>query len=129
MNVTLSQTDRGDVEKTYHKSTFKQFCDKFKNFNWNTFISIINSQNRYNKHLNLKNPKIIIYDNPVFYSTIDSLLSDKNIPQWKCYLLFMLLFESAPYMSRDFESLYFNFYNKFLQGQAKPELRKLNLQN
>ncbi len=123
-----------DIEKrrnsdiTYNKILFNEFNKKTKNFDYKEFLLIINSLiNNSKKNIFTFKLFYIIIDNPQFFIFISNIIQNNDSKQqyrkWKSYLLFILLNNTAPFLSNDFQTLNFNFYSKILRGQEKNKPR------
>jgi len=61
-------------------------------------------------------PNDIIVTQPEFFANLNSLLKSVSINEWKTYLKFCVMHESAPYLSNAIVQENFNFYAKTLNG-------------
>ena len=71
----------------------------------------------------IKAPAKISLVNPDYHAEVSKMLADVPVAQWKSYLRFHLLDESAPYLSDDFQKAAFEFYGKAMGGQKEDEER------
>ncbi|MGI0070475.1 MAG: M13 family metallopeptidase [Thermoplasmata archaeon] len=58
-----------------------------------------------------------------FFSALERLLADRPLADWRVYLRWNLLHESAPYLHEAAESEDFDFFHRRVLGQATPEPR------
>lgn len=78
---------------------------------------------KYLADVGVKTDKVIIGELG-YYKSLDTFLTEKNIPLIKDYLKFNLVSGSAGYLDQKLDDMKFNFYSKYLQGQQ--EQRALN---
>jgi putative endopeptidase len=65
----------------------------------------------------------IIVGQPKFYEGLQDQLTARPIAEWKAYLRYQLLNDSAPFLSEPFEKERFHFYATILSGTPEMEPR------
>src|SRR3954470_8479280 len=67
--------------------------------------------------------KEVIVGQPEFFTTIDKMLADRPLSDWKIYLRWHLIRSAAPYLHQAAEDESFAFYGTKLRGQPEQEPR------
>lgn len=88
----MSRTEMRDPYKTYNKFSVKDFSAVTPSINWATMLA----------DLKLNGADSVIVNNPAFFKTTDALLSAVPLEDWKTYLKWRLLDNSATYLSKPF---------------------------
>ena len=65
----------------------------------------------------------VIVGQPEFFVTLDKMVKERPLSDWKVYLRWHLLRSTAPYLHRAAEDENFAFYGTKLRGQLEPEPR------
>jgi putative endopeptidase len=102
----MSRLERRDPNKTYNKVSTAELAKLSPDFNWN----------RYFAELGLGDPGSVNLNQPAFIKEISNLLATVPVEEWKVYLKWTLLNESATYLSSSFEQASFDFYSKAMTG-------------
>ncbi len=94
-----------DPEANYNYRSSAQLASMTPNFNWSRYFS------------DLGRPDIPAVDiqNPKFFATVDSLMANAPISDWKAYLRWKAIKDAAPTLSSAFVTEDFSF-NKILSG-------------
>ncbi len=111
-NFSRSREALRDGNKNYNKFDVNNLNEKFP------FIKMEN----YIKYLNI-NVDYIIIGQPEFFEGINKLINEKTVDDLKIYLKYNVINFAAPFLSKNFVDEYFNFFNKKIMGQEKPEKR------
>ncbi len=104
--AAMSRLERRDPNKTYNKVSTAELAKLSPDFNWN----------RYFAELGLGDPGSVNLNQPAFIKEISILLATVPVEEWKVYLKWTLLNESASYLSSNFEQASFDFYSKAMTG-------------
>jgi putative endopeptidase len=104
--VTLSPTEKQDVDKTYNKFTLVQLQKDYPNFDWQQYFSL----------LGLTDVKTVIVENPRYYEKVNILLKERSLEDWKTYQRWQYLNAKTGYLSDDFVQEKFNFFIKTMLG-------------
>jgi len=104
--AAMSRLDRRDPNKTYNKVTTAELVKLSPAFNWN----------RYFTDLGIGDPGNVNLNQPEFIKEISGMLTDIPVDDWKVYLKWNLINETASYLSANFEQASFDFYSKAMTG-------------
>jgi predicted metalloendopeptidase len=107
-----------------------------------TRVRIRNANERYNKFsieqlseltpeidfatvfdtLEIETPEYVIVNTPSFFETVNKMLDETPLEDWKAYLKFKLINAYEEYLSKDYVDAGFDFFKKALAGieQQKP---------
>lgn len=108
---SLDRVALRDPHTRYHPMSVAELQAKTPNFDWQTYLNGIG----------LPNAKTIIVTSLPYLPTANDLLTDANLPAIKSYLRWHAVHNAAPLLSKNFEDLNFDFFNRTLGGQ-KEEL-------
>ena len=111
-SAQMSRVEMRDPYKTYNKYTVEEFSKKTSNLNWVTILP------KYK----ITGQDTLLVSAPDFMISLNTLLKSTPIPQWKTYLEWNLLKNSAPYLSSKFVDAGFAF-SKAQSGQKIPTPR------
>jgi putative endopeptidase len=103
---SFTRLENRDPEKTYNKMGVEQLSKMTGSFDWDLFF----------KTLDIKNPGVVVVEQPRFFEGLSGMFNDVSINDWKVYLKWHLLNGAANYLSSDFVNKRFDFYGKFLTG-------------
>ena len=108
-----ARADLRDAERNYNKMNLENLSSKYKLIDLRDYI------------VSLKVPKVqeVIIGQPEFFEALDSLFLNEEIENLKIYLIWKILNFSAPYIHSAAYNEHFEFFNKKLLGQEKPEPR------
>ncbi len=104
--ASMSRLERRDPNKTYNKVTTDELVKLSPVFNWDRFFV----------DLGIGNPGTINLNQPDFVKEISNILATVPVEDWKIYLKWNLINETASYLSSDFEKASFDFYVKAMTG-------------
>ena len=109
--ASLTQVERRDPYKLFHKVDFKGLQALTPNFDWSIYIQQIGlpAQNTFN------------VTQPAFYTEFNKELKALDIHDIKTYLRWQTAHALAAYLSDDFVNENFSFFSKTLRGV--PQLR------
>jgi putative endopeptidase len=113
--ATLDNVARRDPEATDHKTTFAELQKLTPQFDWNGYFQAA------------KMPEIPLnVQEPKFLDEFNRQLTTTPLADWKTYLKWQLLHQSAPYLSQAFVDENFDFYQKTLAGvgELKPRWKQ-----
>ncbi|WP_132051945.1 M13 family metallopeptidase [Pseudocnuella soli] len=88
----MSRTEMRDPYKTYNKFAVRDFSATTPSIDWNAMLN----------NLKLTGADSVIVNNPAFFKTVDVLLTAVPLADWKTYLKWRLLDNSAAYLSKPF---------------------------
>jgi predicted metalloendopeptidase len=102
-----------DSEKTYNKMSFTDFTSKVPNLNWDAWL----------KNTMISKPDVVVVNQPTYLETLNKVLADTSINQWKDYFRWHLLSKTASSLSSEFDLESFSFYGTVLSGTTEQEPR------
>ncbi len=100
-------------ENRYNKMTLDAAKAITPNFDWNLYL-----QTRGVPPITELN-----VGQPDFFKEMNAMFKDVPIQEWKIYLRWMLINDSAPALSKSFEAANFDFYSKYLSGTKEQQPR------
>jgi putative endopeptidase len=106
-------TELRNVEKRYNKKTRSQLMELAPKFDWNQYFTA----------LGVKGQDDVIVGEPEFFQRLNELLNTESLQNWKTYLRWQLIDDTAAYLSDDFVNENFEFLGKTLRGQKQIEAR------
>ena len=104
--ASLTNVERRDPEKTYHKMSRPELRTLTPDWSWETYF----------QEIGYTNIKSVDVSAPKFFETMDKELKDDPIEDWKIYLRWHLVNAAAPWLSQPFVDEDFNFKGGVLQG-------------
>ena len=107
--ASMRKEDTRDSEKTYHLKRLGTFSTEVSSFDWKRYFAL----------LGVKNLREMNVGQPDFFKRTATMLASRPLEDWKMYLEWHLLSESAPLLSLPFVKETFNFYGKVLSGTKK----------
>ena len=110
--VSKTPTELRDALANYHKMSLAEWQAKFPAFP----VSIYLSERK------LK-PAQVIVGQPKFFEGLQSELQKRPLSDWKTYLGYQLLRDSAPHLAAAFEQEHFRFFNTVVAGTPEMEPR------
>ena len=111
--VSRNRVDLRDPNKNYNKFVGDAFMVKTPALLWKVYYD----------GLALPTPEYQIVGQPEFFDTVNQLVQARPLADWKIYLRWKLLHDSAPFLTAAIEQENFNFYGKVLSGQPEQEPR------
>jgi putative endopeptidase len=113
---SMTKIELRDPEKQYNKKTAKELAALTPNFNWTTYFD----------NANFKGVDNIIVSQPEFFKALNTTFKAVSINDWKTYLRWNLIDETANKLSDAFVNEHFKFYGTTLQGTPvlKPRWKR-----
>jgi len=109
--ASRTRTDLRDEEKNYHKVSTRRLRSRYPTTRWDRYLS-----GRGASRLSY-----VVVGQPEFFAAVERLLRSRPASEWRTYARWHLLRASAPYLHGKVEREYFQFFQKTLLGQKKPE--------
>ena len=109
--ASMTQVQRRDPDSTYNITTIDKLKSDAGGFDWN----------RYFAKMNIQNPGDINDNQPLFTKEVAAMMSSTPLDDWRAYLRWHLVKETAPYLSSAFVNEDFSFDGVILSG--RKELR------
>ena len=118
MEMTLAKssqtrTERRDPYKLMHKMSPEQLSALIPNFDWKSFW----------KALNPPAFQTVNVMSPDFMTQLNTSLASESLENWKTYLRFHIANIHADYLSDNFSSEHFQFFQKYLRGAQEEQPR------
>jgi len=111
--ASQTRTERRDPYKIMHKMSPADQAALTPNWDWAA----------YWKALNPPPFQVVNVLSPDFMKQLNTILAAESVDNWKSYLRFHVANINAPYLSDDFSSANFDFYQKYLRGAQEQEPR------
>lgn len=108
--------EQRDVQKQYNPYTKAELIKATPNIPWDSYFEVIG----------IKTPDNMILNQPKFHEGLNTLIDQISINDWKIFLKWKLISESAPYLSDKFVKESFHFNGTILSGkkQMKPRYKR-----
>jgi putative endopeptidase len=104
--ASLTNVERRDPEKTYHKMSRAELRTLTPNWSWDAYF----------QEIGYTNIESVDVSSPKFFETMSLTLKEVPIDDWKTYLRWHLVNTAAPWLSQPFVDEDFNFKGGVLQG-------------
>jgi len=104
--ASLTQVEKRDPYKLFHKMTLPQFQAMTPLFRWDRYLATVGAPSFTTTNVT----------EPGFYKELERELASQDLAQWKTYLRWHLVHSKAPYLSSRFVNENFAFYGKTLRG-------------
>jgi putative endopeptidase len=111
--ASMTRLEMRDPNAIYHKISRTDLHKVCPAFDWDLYFATLNKTETGD--LNLAQPE--------FFKSINAILSDVPIQDWKTYLQWNVINEAAPYLTYEFEKANFEFYGKALSGKQEMQAR------
>jgi putative endopeptidase len=108
----MDNVARRDPKNLNNKMTFEQVQALTPSFDWKHYTEVIGAPP--------SSPHYIV-SSPQFFRSLEPLIQQHSVDDWKVYLRWHLVHGSAPYLSKAFVDENWNFYAHTLQG-AREQL-------
>lgn len=114
---SMNAVEQRDPQKQYNPFTKEELFKAYPKINWNVYFTA----------LGIKTPETIIINQPDFYKQLNSVIDSISISDWKVFLRWKLVAESAPYLSSAFVNESFKFNGTTLAGkkEMKPRYKRV----
>ena len=112
-DISMTRVELRNPKDTYNIMTLSDLDQHSPNFDWQ----------KYFIEIGLSEPEKINVAQPIFFQGISDLLLNFSIDEWKIYLKWHLLNNTASYLNSDFVNQNFAFYGVILSGMEKMQPR------
>ena len=122
--ASRSRVDLRDPDKNYNKFVTAEFVAKDPAIPWDIYFTesgLAPASPAAGKDIVPLTYEIV--GQPEFFDAVDKLLRERPLADWKVYLRWHLLHNSAPYLQSAVEEENFAFFGKVLTGQDQQEPR------
>jgi putative endopeptidase len=104
--ASMSNVDRRDPNKTYHRMKLAELRTLTPNFSWESYFKATGHPQFAESNVG----------QPEFFKTLDAQLTATSLENWKTYLRWHLLDTAAPALTEKFVAEDFDFHGKTLRG-------------
>lgn len=113
----LPPEESNNSSLTYNKKSLTQLKTENPNINWDIYF----------QEMGLSGLKEVVVKEPKYMATVNQLMKEKSLEDWKTYLRWRLLSGTAAYLSEDFVQEDFDFEGTVMTGakQQKPLDKKI----
>lgn len=114
--ASMTKIEMRDPKKIYHKKTIKELAELTPNFNWTLYLDGVG----------IKGIQNVIVSQPDFFKELSSDMKSVSITDWKTYLRWDLIDQTASKLSDNVVNEHFDFYGKTLLGipALKPRWKR-----
>ena len=111
--ASMTRLERRDPHKTYNKTTLAALAGGARYFDWPGYFAAVGKAQ----------PGEINVNQPGFFNEIDQMMADVSLSDWKTYLRWHLIDQTASYLPSAFDKQNFKFYGAFLSGRKAQQER------
>jgi len=111
--VSRSRTDLREEEKNYHRVPVGELAGAHPATPWVLYLT----------EREVGNAPHVVVGQPEFLDALDRLVPARPLSEWKQYLRWQVLRDSARFLHGAAESDWFDFFHRTLLGQKEPEPR------
>ena len=114
--ASMTKIDMRNPELMYNKKTVKELAELTPNFNWTLYF----------ESTGIKNINNVIVGQPAFFKTLNASIKSVSLNDWKTYLRWGLIDQTASKLSDNVVNEHFDFYGKTLLGipALKPRWKR-----
>ncbi len=114
--ASMGPVELRNIEIQYNKMTMDELAGICPSNDWNGYF----------EKIGVGNLEYLIVTQPEFFKRVDEVLNSVSIDDWKTYLTWRLIDETAGYLSTDFENQNFWFFGTVLSGtkEMKPRWKR-----
>jgi len=111
-----TRVENRDRDKTYNKYSVKKLDELTPSFPWSAFF----------QKSGVTDLQEVIVRQPSYFTQLNQVFKNFSLDDWKFYLTYKLLDDTAPYLNKPFVDLHFNFHQKALSGteQLSPRWKR-----
>ena len=116
--ASMGRIELRDPEKQYNKFTKDEFFKKQANIDFKLYLATASV---------IKPFTHVIVTQPLYFDKLNEMTTSVSIADWKTYLKWCLIHQSAAYLSDAFVKENFSFYGTTLQGakEMKPRWKRV----
>lgn len=107
--ATLDRVERRDRRKTYNPMSFSDLQKLAPTVKWDSYFQAVG----------IGKVDSLVVSQPKYLQTVETILKDNQVEDWKAYMRWTALRGSAGLLSTDIENANFDFYGKTLTGAVK----------
>jgi putative endopeptidase len=117
--ASRSRLDLRDPEKNYNKMPVASLQKLAPSINWVTYFSA----------LGMKLPDSVNVGQPEFFKSLSGMMGKYSLDDWKNYMKWHMINQTADYLSADFIKTSFEFNGKILSGKKSIQARWKQVSN
>jgi predicted metalloendopeptidase len=102
-----TRTELRDPVKTYNKFALTQLDAATPGYTWQTYLADVGVSGKTD---------YLLIGEPSYFKAFGQLVQEEPLAAWKSYLRWHLIYEFAPYLSKDFVAAHFDFFSTALRG-------------
>jgi predicted metalloendopeptidase len=107
--ATFDRVERRDRRKTYNPMSFSDLQKLVPSVKWESYFQSVG----------MGKVDSLVVSQPKYLQTIETILKDNQVDDWKAYMRWTVLRGSAGILSTTIENANFDFYGKTLTGAVK----------
>ncbi len=111
--ASMTRVEQRDPKAIYNPMTLAELQEHSNNYNWNSYFTT----------MGVDDPGILNISQPVFFKEVSKMMQDISVADWKTYLRWNLINDTAEFLSSDFENADFDFYGKVMSGTQELQPR------
>lgn len=117
--VSMTRTERRDMEKQYNKRSVAELRLFTPDINWEVYFNEIGATQKFFNE--------IVIAQPEFFTHINQALKDVPLADWKAYLEWKIINGTSGYLNNSLAAASFNFYGTVLTGtkEQKPRWKRV----
>lgn len=112
-SAAKAPVDLRDSEANYNKKTLAELAQLTPNFSWTDYL----------KERGVPSVKEVNVGQPKFFEEMSKMLTEVPISDWKAYLRWVVIADSAGSLTKSFRDESFNFNAKYLFGVQEQQAR------
>jgi putative endopeptidase len=102
-----TRTELRDPVKTYNKFALTQLDATTPGYPWQNYLADVGVTGKTD---------YLLIGEPSYFKAFGQMVQDEPLSVWKSYLRWHVIYEYAPYLSKDFVSANFDFFSTALRG-------------
>ena len=109
--ASRSRVELRDPNKNYNRFTIDELAPRHSLLRWREYL----------RYRGIRPPSYVVVGQPEFFDAVNRLLRSIPLSDWKAYLRWHLVHDSAPYLDPELFDEDFDFFQRKLLGREKPE--------
>ncbi len=116
--ASMTGVEKRDPNATYNKMTLEQIASEAPGFDWPAYFKVIGLPG---------SKKALVVQQPAFIREFALMAKSLPMDNWRVYLRWRLIHETAPYLSSVFVNENFNFFSTVLSGvpEQRPRWKRV----
>jgi len=109
--ASRTTTELRDPERNYHRVERDALLGQHAGLRWGAYLAA----------RGLAALPYAIVEQPEFFDALERLLASRPVADWRAYLAWSVVRDSAPFLDEATERASFEFFRRLVQGQQEPE--------